>query len=256
MAQPPPAPATTTVSLAVRGPYGVVAYLSFLAVFGYALGFLANAGVPKGIDDGADGPVGLAIGVNAGLMGLFAVQHSVMARPWFKRWLTRLIAPPIERSTYVLAASVVVALLLWQWRPLPATVWAVDAGWAVTLLLTLKALGVLLIVGSTFAAGHFKMFGVRQALTRARTRADGARFRRSRLFWVVRHPIMVGFLIAFWAAPQMSAGRLLFNVLATGYILVAVRLQERDLRMHFGEPYEQYMRQVPRFIPRFAHHAR
>jgi methanethiol S-methyltransferase len=251
MVQPTTYP-STRISRSVGIAYGLAAYLLFLAVFTYALGFLANVGVPKGIDDGPAGPPAAAVLVNAGLMGLFAVQHSVMARPWFKRRLMHIVPPAIERSTYVLGASLVVALLLWQWRPLPATVWSVDVGWAAVMLWLLKVFGVVIVVGSTFAAGHFKMFGVRQAFTRAARHHDQAVFRRPRLFWLVRHPIMVGFLIAFWASPHMSVGRLLFNLFVTGYILVAVRFQERDLRIHFGEAYEEYARRVPRFVPRLA----
>jgi protein-S-isoprenylcysteine O-methyltransferase Ste14 len=249
----------TTISSARRAAtvaFGLVAYASFVAVFGYALGFLANTGVPKGIDDGLDTPAATAVVINCGLLGLFAVQHSVMARPWFKRRLTRFVPPAAERSTYVLAASLAVALLIWQWRPLPAAIWSFEAGWAVAALWVVKALGVVIIVGSTFAAGHLKMFGVRQVLTRSPGARGSTGFRRPWLFWIVRHPIMVGFMIAFWASPQMSAGRLLFNTLATGYILVAVRWQERDLQAHFGAPYEEYMRDVPRFLPRLARSTR
>ncbi|HEX6336786.1 MAG TPA: NnrU family protein [Jiangellaceae bacterium] len=249
----------TTISSARRAAtvaYALVAYASFVAVFGYALGFLADTGVPKGIDDGPDTPAATAVVINCGLLGLFAVQHSVMARPWFKRRLTRFVPPAAERSTYVLAASLAVALLIWQWRPVPATIWSFEAGWAVAALWVVKALGVVIIVGSTFAAGHLKMFGVRQVLTRSPGARGSTGFRRPWLFWIVRHPIMVGFMIAFWASPHMSAGRLLFNTFATGYILVAVRWQERDLQAHFGTPYEEYMRDVPLFLPRFARSTR
>jgi protein-S-isoprenylcysteine O-methyltransferase Ste14 len=251
-------PATTisSVSRAATVVYGLVAYASFVAAFAYALGFLANAGVPKGIDDGRAIPVAAAVVINCGLLGLFAVQHSVMARPWFKRRLIRFVPRAAERSTYVLAASLAVGLLFWQWRPLPATIWSFEAGWAVAALWVVKVLGVVMVVGSTFAAGHLKMFGVQQVLTRSPRNRGGAGFRRPWLFRIVRHPIMVGFMIAFWASPQMSAGRLLFNTLATGYILVAVRWQERDLQAHFGTPYEEYLRDVPRFLPRLARSAR
>jgi protein-S-isoprenylcysteine O-methyltransferase Ste14 len=241
---------TAPVRRAAVVAYGVVAYLLFLGVFTYAVGFLAGVGVPKAINDGPDGPAAVATLVNAGLLGLFGVQHSVMARPWFKRWLTGFVPPRIERSTYVLASALVVALLFWQWRPLPVLVWSVEAGWAAASLWTLKGLGIVLLIGSTFAIDHLKMFGVRQVMARARSRHAGTGLRGPWLHRLVRHPIMVGFLVAFWVAPRMSAGQLLFNVMATGYILVAVRWQERDLHQRFGEEYEVYTRQVPRFIPR------
>ncbi|GAA1616650.1 methanethiol S-methyltransferase [Catellatospora bangladeshensis] len=230
--------------------YGVIAYVTFLAVFCYTMGWLGGIGVPKGIDDGRTGPVWAAVLTDAGLLGLFAVQHSVMARPWFKRWWTRLVPQALERSTYVLIASLVIAVLMWQWRPLPGTVWEVSASWAQILLWALYAAGWAVLVLSTFLIGHFDLFGLRQALARVRqTSYAEPGFRQPLLYRVVRHPIMVGFLIAFWAAPHMSAGRLLFALAGTGYILVAVRFEEADLRRQLGEPYRRYAEQVPRFIP-------
>ncbi|NUT35561.1 MAG: isoprenylcysteine carboxylmethyltransferase family protein [Hamadaea sp.] len=235
--------------------YGVIAYLAFLTVFTYTIGFLAGAGVPKGVDDGTAGPAWLAVLIDGGLLALFAVQHSVMARPWFKRWWTRVVPPAIERSTFVLAASLVVAVLLWQWRPVPGVVWSVPDGWLRAALWTLYAAGWAVLVLSTFLIGHFDLFGLRQVLARAR-RADYTEpgFRQPLLYRLVRHPIMTGFLIAFWATPQMSAGRLLFAVAATGYIVIAVRFEEHDLRRQLGEPYRRYADEVPRFVPmpRFA----
>jgi protein-S-isoprenylcysteine O-methyltransferase Ste14 len=233
--------------------YGAVAYLLFLAAFTYTIGFLANFAVPKGIDDGVEGAAVLAVVVNAALLGLFAVQHSIMARPWFKRWWTRFIPASIERSTFVLAATLILILLLWQWRPLPGNVWTVDVGWVAALLWTLYGLGWVIVVGSTFGIDHFDLFGLRQVVARARGRRyEPPGFRQPLIYRLVRHPIMVGFLIAFWATPQMSAGRLLFAILGTGYILVGVRFEERDLRGSHGQSYERYAQQVPRFIPRLA----
>jgi methanethiol S-methyltransferase len=244
---------TTPVLRAAVVGYGVVAYALFLAVFTYTIGFLANVGVPKGIDDGPVGNTAVAVAVNSALLGLFAVQHSVMARPWFKRWWTRLVPPSIERSTFVLTASLVLVLLLWQWRPLPTTVWSVENAWAGALLWTLYGFGWLMVVGSTFAIDHFDLFGLRQVMARARSRRyEGVGFRQPLLYRVIRHPIMVGFLIAFWATPQMSVGRLVFAALGTGYIVVAVRFEEHDLRAHYGERYESYSERVPRFVPRLA----
>ncbi|GAA4691246.1 methanethiol S-methyltransferase [Phytohabitans rumicis] len=231
--------------------YGVFAYLAFLAVIGYTIGFLAGSGVPKDVDDGASGPAWVAVLVDVALLGLFAVQHSVMARPWFKRWWTRIVPPALERSTYVLAASLVVALVLWQWRPLPDMVWSVDATWTRATLWTIGLGGWGVLVFSTFLIGHFDLFGLRQVLARfRRTPYTEPGFHEPVLYRLVRHPIMVGFLIAFWATPQMSVGRLLFVGTATGYILVAVRFEEHDLRREIGEPYERYAERVPRFIPR------
>ncbi|WP_020519107.1 methanethiol S-methyltransferase [Catelliglobosispora koreensis] len=227
--------------------YGVIAYVAFLAVFTYTIGFLAGVAVPKGIDDGTHGPAWTAVLINLALLSLFAVQHSVMARPWFKRWWTRIVPEAIERSTYVLAASASVALLLWLWRPLPETVWSVSAGWLRTVLWTVYALGWIVLVLSTFLIGHFDLFGLRQVLARKTYTEPG--FRQPFLYRLVRHPIMTGFLIAFWAAPDMSVGRLLFAAVASAYILVAVRFEEHDLRKQLGEPYERYLEEVPRFVP-------
>ncbi|SFB75858.1 Protein-S-isoprenylcysteine O-methyltransferase Ste14 [Nocardioides terrae] len=231
--------------------YGVIAYLAFLASLDFTVLFLAGVVVPKTVDDGPAGPAWLAVVVNLALLSLFAVQHSVMARPWFKRAWTRVVPPAIERSTYVLAASAVVGLLLWQWRPLPDEVWSVDASWARALLWAGQAAGWGIAVVSTFLLGHFDLFGLQQVIARWRStpyREDG--FRTPSLYRYVRHPLMTGFLIAFWCTPDMSAGRLLFAATASAYILVAVRFEERDLRAQLGEPYIDYADQVPRFVPR------
>lgn len=231
--------------------YGVAAYLAFLAVFVYTVGFLADVGVWKGIDDGISEPVWVAVLINVALLSLFALQHSVMARPWFKRWWTRLVPAPVERSTYVLAASSVLALLLWQWRPLTESLWSVGNDGVRATLWALYGVGWVLVVASTFLISHFDLFGLRQVAARARQRAYAPLgFREPLVYRFVRHPIMVGFLVAFWAAPDMSAGRLLFAALATGYILVAVRLEERDLTAQLGDAYTAYAAKVPRFVPR------
>lgn len=230
--------------------YGAIAYLAFLGSFAYTIGFLAGLLVPKGVDDGASGSVVLAVVVDLGLLSLFAVQHSVMARPWFKRAWTRVVPPTVERSTFVLAASAVVALLLWQWRPLPDQVWSVGPDWARALLWALYAAGWLMVVASTFLIGHFDLFGLKQVIARWQARAYAEPgFRQPGLYRFVRHPIMVGFIVAFWSAPDMSAGRLLFAGVATAYIVVAVRFEEHDLKAHLGEPYERYSEEVPRFVP-------
>ncbi|MEV4133181.1 methanethiol S-methyltransferase [Dactylosporangium sp. NPDC049742] len=231
--------------------YGAAAYLAFVAALLYAIGFLAGVGVPKGIDDGTAGPAWRALLVDATLLTLFAVQHSVMARPWFKRWWTRFVPAAIERSTFVLASTAVLVLLFWQWQPLPTTVWSVGPAWARGVLWAVYALGWAILVFSTFAVGHFDLFGLRQVLARARDRHYAEPGLREPLVYrLVRHPLMVGFLIAFWAAPDLSVGRLVFALASTGYIMVGVRLEERDLRVQLGEPYEDYLRRVPRFVPR------
>jgi methanethiol S-methyltransferase len=230
--------------------YGVVAYAMSMAVLVYFLLVLAGVGVPKDIDDGPTGPVWLAVLVDVALLVLFAVQHSVMARPWFKRSWTRFVAPSIERSTYILLASAVLALLAWQWRPLPATVWSVGPTWARAALWGGFASGWAILVLSSFLLGHFEMFGLQQVIRRARNRAmPTTAFREPLIYRFIRHPLMTGFLIAFWSTPDMSAGRLLFAAGATSYIVVAVRFEERDLRRDLGDPYQRYIDRVPRFVP-------
>jgi methanethiol S-methyltransferase len=231
--------------------YGMGVYLFFLGVLVYTIGFLANVLVPRGIDEGTVGPVWTSVLIDAGLLGLFALQHTVMARPAFKRWWTRIVPRAVERSTFVLVASAVLALVVWQWRPLPSTVWTVDSGSMRLLLHGLYGMGWFTVIGSSFLIDHFDLFGLRQVATRARQRSyDPPGFRQPLVYRLVRHPIMVGFLIAFWATPDMSVGRLLFAILGTGYILVGVRFEERDLRRHLGEIYVEYQAQVPRFVPR------
>jgi methanethiol S-methyltransferase len=236
--------------------YSGVVYALFLVVFLYAVGFVGNVAVPKGIDDGSVVPWWHAATVNGLLLGAFAVQHSVMARPAFKRWWTRIVPVAAERTTFVLAASLVLALLMWGWRPLPGEVWSVAAPWARTTLWALYAVGWGLVLLSTFLIDHFDLFGLKQAWDRARDRAHKPPgFRQPLVYQYIRHPIMTGFIVAFWSAPDMSVGRLLFAAGATGYILVAVRLEERDLRTYLGGTYERYMQRVPRFFPRIRRDA-
>jgi methanethiol S-methyltransferase len=231
--------------------YSLAVYAGFLAVFAYAVGFVQQVGVPKDIDDGASAATATAIAVDLALLGLFAAQHSVMARRAFKRWWTRLVPEPIERSTYVLAASLVLALLLWQWRPLPAIVWDFEPTVARAALHTLSWLGWLTVLGTTFLINHFDLFGLRQAYLHLRAQPPEApAFQTPLLYRLVRHPLMLGFIIAFWAAPTMTQGKLLFAAITTGYILVALQLEERDLLGEFGDDFHAYRRRVPMLVPR------
>jgi len=230
--------------------YGAIAYLIFLPTFLYAIAFVAGI-APKHIDAGPAASLATALAIDLALLGLFAVQHSGMARPAFKRWWTRFVPVAVERSTYVLVSSLALILLLWQWQPLPQTVWQVDATPARVALHALSALGWVLVFTSTFLINHFDLFGLRQVWLYANNRsAPETPFVVRALYRIVRHPLMLGFLIAFWATPGMSVGHLLFAVITTGYVLVAVKfLEERDLVAQFGETYRDYQRRVPMILP-------
>lgn len=230
--------------------YGVMAYGAFFVVFLYMIGFAGNMLVPKSIDSGTSGPIGLAILVNAALVGLFAVQHSVMARPAFKAWWTRFVPKPVERSTFVLLTSLILAILFWQWRPLPAIVWHFEDPLTRTLLIGLSFLGWFTVLYSSFVIDHFDLFGLRQVFLYLRNRPyTHPPFAVRSLYRIVRHPLMVGFLIAFWSTPTMTAGHLLLSVLLTGYILIGVTLEERDLARMLGSDYSLYRAQTPMFVP-------
>lgn len=236
-------------SLAVL--YGGACYTAFLATFLYAIAFVAGFGVPKHIDNGAQTPLWTALALDIALLALFAVQHSGMARPAFKRWWTRFVPPPIERSTFVLVSSAVLALLFWLWRPLPQVVWHVDAGLARGVLWGVSLFGWLLVLTSSFTINHFELFGLRQVWLHARGRvAKDDAFVIRAMYRIVRHPLMLGFLIAFWVTPTMTIGHLLFAAVVTGYIVVAVKfLEERDLVAVHGDTYRDYQRKVPMLLP-------
>jgi methanethiol S-methyltransferase len=230
--------------------YGIVAYSTFLIAFLYAIGFVGNVFVPKSIDSGLAGPLAEALIVNTLLLGLFAVQHSVMARPAFKRWWTRFVPQSIERSTYVLLASLALILLYWQWRPIPDIIWSVQNPLAVNALTAIFWLGWVMLLVSTFLISHFELFGLSQVFARWRNRQlPPPEFKAPLLYRVVRHPIYLSFLLAFWAAPTMTAGHLLFSVATTAYILIAIQLEEHDLTALFGDRYRRYRREVGMLLP-------
>jgi protein-S-isoprenylcysteine O-methyltransferase Ste14 len=230
--------------------YGVVMYVLFLVTFLYAVGFVANLVVPKSIDSGPVGPLSSAVLVNVLLMGLFGVQHSVMARLSFKSWWTKIIPQSIERSTFVLFTVVVLNLMFWQWRPMPAAVWDLAGSAAGTALLALGALGWLLVLYSTFLIDHFDLFGMRQVVLYFRgVEYHHPQFTERSAYRFIRHPLLAGFVIAFWAAPTMSQGRLLFAGVTTAYMLVAIQLEERDLLSILGTDYHEYRRRTPMLLP-------
>jgi protein-S-isoprenylcysteine O-methyltransferase Ste14 len=230
--------------------YGIVSYAIFFVTFLYLIGFLANILVPKGIDAGTAGPLGAALAVNIALMGLFGIQHSVMARPGFKAAWTKLVPASVERSTYVLLSSLVLIVLYWLWQPMPAVVWEAEAAWLVGLLWGVFAAGFGLVLIATFVINHFDLFGLRQVFLRLRKKPyTDLPFQVRFLYRFVRHPLYVGWFLAFWATPRMTVGHLLFAIGMSAYILIAVRYEERDLARHLGQAYVDYQQRVPKYIP-------
>lgn len=233
--------------------FGVASYAFFFGTFVYLIGFVGNLVVPKSIDSGPAVATASALAVNVGLLLLFAVQHSVMARPWFKRAWTRIVPAHLERSTYVLIATALLALLMGLWQPMPATIWVVEHPAGALALQALFWAGWATVLLSTFLIDHFRLFGLRQvwANLRGRTLAPPP-FETPGLYRWVRHPLYLGFLLAFWSAPEMSAGRLLLAAVWTSWILLAIRLEETDLSDFHGDLYRQYRRRVGMLVPKLG----
>lgn len=230
--------------------YGLFAYSVFFFTFLYAIGFVGNFLVPKSIDSGPPSAILPAIAINGAILALFVVQHTIMARPAFKRWWTTIVPAPIERATFVLLASVILLLLFWLWRPLPQVIWHVEHPAARTTLHSLSLTGWAIVLLSSFMVSHFDLFGLRQAWFGLRNRAyRPIGFRLVGLYKLVRHPLMVGFLIAFWATPDMTLGHLFFAIMTTGYIFLGTAVEERDLEAQLGDAYRAYQRRVRGFLP-------
>ena len=230
--------------------YGSVSYLIFLGTFLYAIAFIGNFGVPRTLDGAATGPLVVAVAIDVALLTLFAVQHSVMARKWFKDWWTRIVPQQVERSTYVLFSSLALILLFWQWRPLGGVVWSVEDPVGRMVLRGFFAFGWALVLFATFLINHFDLFGLRQVWLNLLGRPYVTlRFGTPGPYRLVRHPLYVGWLFAFWCTPTMTLAHLLFSIATTAYILIAIQLEERDLVREHGDAYDSYRREVPMLIP-------
>jgi len=230
--------------------YGVISYFIFFGTILYAIGFVGNLFVPKSIDGPAAMPLAKAVLINASLLLVFALQHSIMARPAFKRWWTRFVPEPAERSTYVLIASLCLLLMMWQWQPIGGVVWVIESSLLKTILVSAYAFGWALVFISTFLINHFDLFGLRQTwLYFTGRKYTSLPFRTPLFYRFVRHPLYLGFLIAFWSTPVMTVAHLLFAMLTTGYILTAIVFEEKDLEAHFGESYVTYKQNSSKIIP-------
>jgi len=230
--------------------YGAACYLLGFVTVLYAIGFVGNLVVPKSIDSGGQGSLGETLLINVVLLGIFAIQHSVMARPIFKRWWTRVVPPPVERSTYVLLTSLALILLFWQWRPMTGVAWNVESAGGRHVLWALFWIGWLTVFVSSFLINHLDLFGLRQVYLHMKGQEySNLPFTKPLLYRLVRHPMMLGFVVAFWAAPYMTLGHIVFSVATTAYILVALQLEEGDLVTHLGAEYREYQQQVPMILP-------
>jgi len=243
-------PSATRISKIIAFLYGIVAYAAFFVTILYAIGFIMGVGVPKDINTGTVTSTAKALVVNLILMSVFAIQHSVMARKSFKQWWTQYVPKPVERSNYVLLSSITLMLLFWQWRPMPAIVWRIEDPDTAVTIVTISFVGWVVVFTSTFLINHFELFGLHQVTANLAGREiQPPRFRTPLFYNFVRHPLYLGFIIAFWATPEMTVGHLLFAIVTTGYIFVGIFLEERDLTELFGENYRQYKRKVSMLIP-------
>jgi protein-S-isoprenylcysteine O-methyltransferase Ste14 len=229
--------------------YGATCYLIFLASFLFAVGFLGNFGVPKSIDSAAQVPFSRALLIDVVLLGVFALQHSIMARPWFKRAWTRIVPKDVERSTYVLFSSLALALLFWLWQPMGGVIWSVQSAFGKAALYTLFGVGWAIVLYATFLINHFDLFGLRQVWYQlCGLEYTPLKFRTPSLYRFVRHPLYVGWLMVFWSAPRMTSAHLVFAIATTAYILIAVQFEERDLMREHPE-YAEYRQSVPMMVP-------
>lgn len=230
--------------------YGVAVYAAFLGIFLYLIGFVGNFIVPKGVSDGTVTTVGLAIAINVGLISLFGIQHTIMARPAFKAWWTRIIPAAAERSTFVLTTVGILALMFWQWRPIEGTLWSIEAPAARAAVWAVFALGWGTVLLSTFLINHFDLFGLRQvtlyAMGKEYTPVD---IKINSLYRIIRNPLMTGFIIAFWAVPTMTYSGLVFAITYTTYIMIGTLFEERDIALELGDEYRDYRAETPKFLP-------
>lgn len=230
--------------------YGFASYAFFFVTFLYAIAFVEGFVVPKTMDSGATAPLLESLLVNLGLLAIFAVQHSVMARPAFKQWWTRLVPKPVERSTYVLFSTAALALLCWQWRPMPTVLWSAGDPVVAMALTGLSLFGFVVVLTSSYLINHFELFGLQQVVHNMMGReAPPAVFRTPFLYKIVRHPLYLGFIIAFWVTPSMTVGHLLFAAATTAYIVIGALLEERDLVAFFGDDYRRYRERVSMLVP-------
>lgn len=230
--------------------YGIICYVMFLGTFLYAVFFIADLIVPKTIDSGTAGAFGQSLLIDAILLSIFAIQHTGMARPAFKKWWTRVIPKHMERSTYVLLANLSLILLFWKWRPMPDVIWSVGSQWGQAVIWALFVAGWFILLTGTFMINHFHLFGLKQVYEGLQNKQlSSPKFMSPGYYKYIRHPLMLGFIIGFWATPEMTLGHLIFSIAATGYILVALKFEEHDLITYHGDTYIEYKKRVPMLIP-------